>query len=153
MRRTDRVIGIVVLTLAWTGGPVSDTIAREAHPAVAQTSTPVSQGAGMYSKEQAGRGSAVYEANCARCHLENLKGNDMAPALMGDSFLAGWENKSARALYSLILSTMPSDNPGTLAGGDVLDIVAFVLQTNGFAAGSDDLTLDRADKLVIKRLK
>jgi cytochrome c len=107
---------------------------------------------GAYSDAQAARGARVYEANCARCHLANLKGNEMAPALADDSFLSSWDGKSVRSLYRLIVSTMPADNPGALDAGDVLDIVAYLLQANRFPAGSADLNAsDEAQHIQIIR--
>jgi hypothetical protein len=44
-------------------------------------------------------------------------------------------SNSLRALYSRIISTMPSDNPGTLEEKTVLDIVAYLLERTAFPAG------------------
>jgi mono/diheme cytochrome c family protein len=125
-------------TSAWLGGSW-------------QTATGANSESGIFSQEQASRGKAAYQADCAQCHLDNLKGNDMAPALAGETFFASWENKSVRAFYGLVLSTMPADNPGSVSENDVLDIVTFVLQTNGFPPGKNDLTLDEAQKIRITR--
>lgn len=111
------------------------------------------EAAGAFTAEQAARGNRAYQARCARCHLENLLGNDMAPALVGSTFLAGWENKSARALYSRILSTMPSDDPGSVEPGEAIDIVAFVLQKNGVPSGATALDRDRAQQFIIRTPK
>ena len=56
-------------------------------------------------------------------------------AAKNDAFLAEWENKNVRALYSRILSTMPENDPGSLNETEMLDILAYVLQANGFPAG------------------
>ena len=50
-----------------------------------------------------------------------------------------------RALYSRIISTMPAYNPGTLTEKTVLDIVAYLLEANGFPTGTS--ALERADDL------
>jgi cytochrome c len=114
------------------------------------TAAPRTVWAGVYTDEQAIRGATAYQTFCAKCHLENLKGNDMAPSLAGDDFLQAWKGKSVRALYSLILSTMPSDNPGTLASQEVLDIVAYVLKSNEFPSGSEALgSADEAQQIQI----
>jgi len=110
--------------------------------------------AGVYSSEQARRGEVAYGASCAACHLENLKGSDMAPAVVGDAFRNEWDAKSVRALYSRILSTMPADAPATLSEKTVLDIVAYLLEANGFPAGSDQLeSADQAQQIKITRQK
>src|SRR6266404_5739030 len=86
---------------------------------------------GVYSAEQATRGRTTYDAKCASCH----DGGTMGPELWGDQFLAQWDNKLVGAFFSRIQTTMPEDAPGTLGENAVLDVVAYVLQTNGFPAG------------------
>ena len=44
-----------------------------------------------------------------------------------------------RAFYSRILSTMPENDPGSLKENEVLDVIAYVLQAQGFPAGSKEL--------------
>jgi S-disulfanyl-L-cysteine oxidoreductase SoxD len=86
---------------------------------------------GVYSEEQAKRGRTAYDAKCASCH----DGGTMGPELWGDPFLAQWDNKYVRAFFTRIQTTMPDDKPGSLSENEVLDVVAYVLQTNGFPAG------------------
>lgn len=86
---------------------------------------------GVYNQEQAKRGRTAYDAKCAACH----DGGTMGPELWGDPFLTQWENKYVGAFFSRIQTTMPEDAPGSLSDNEVLDIVAYVLQTNGFPAG------------------
>jgi mono/diheme cytochrome c family protein len=101
--------------------------------------------AGVYTKEQAAAGKQLYSDVCSACHLENLSGDTMAPPMAGDEFISNWENKPLRALYSRIISTMPVDSPGTLPEKTVIDIVAYLLEVNGFPAG--DKALEKADEL------
>jgi mono/diheme cytochrome c family protein len=86
---------------------------------------------GVYDQEQAKRGRTAYDAKCASCH----DGGTMGPELWGDPFLAQWENKYVGAFFTRIQTTMPEDAPGSLSESDVLDVVAYVLQTNGFPSG------------------
>ena len=86
---------------------------------------------GVYNQEQARRGRTTYDAKCAACH----DGGTMGPELWGEPFLAQWENKYVGAFFSRIQTTMPEDTPGSLSENDVLDLVSYVLQTNGFPAG------------------
>lgn len=85
----------------------------------------------VYGQEQSKRGRAAYDGKCASCH----DGGTMGPELWGDPFLAQWENKSLAEFFSRIQTTMPEDAPGTLGESEVLDIIAYVLQTNGFPPG------------------
>ena len=96
---------------------------------------------GVYSQEQAKRGRTAYDAKCASCH----DGGTMGPELWGDPFQVQWENKYVREFFGRIQTTMPEDAPGTLSENEVLDIVAYVLQTNGFPAG--DKAIESASAL------
>jgi len=116
-----------------------------------QTAPATSSLTAHFSAAQVKRGELLYQRECARCHLENLKGSELAPALVGTSFLTAWQGKMARALYGRILSTMPSDDPGRLSSPDVLDVVAFVLQSNGHLPGEQDLTPEDAQNIPIDR--
>jgi quinoprotein glucose dehydrogenase len=100
---------------------------------------------GVYSLEQAKNGRAAYSTACGSCHQESLAGDTMSPALVGEEFRATWEGKKLRALYSRIISTMPSDNPGTLPERTVIDVVAYLLEANGFPSGP--AALERPDEL------
>jgi cytochrome c len=95
---------------------------------------------GAFSPEQAKRGEAVYDKNCAACHGTNLEGGQEAPPLNGDIFWSGWDQKTARTLYARVLSTMPPDSPGSIAEKDVIDIVAFVVHANGVPPGTANIT-------------
>lgn len=95
----------------------------------------------VYNQEQAKRGRTTYDAKCAACH----DGGTMGPELWGDPFLTQWENKYVGAFFSRIQTTMPEDAPGSLSENDVLDLVSYVLQTNGFPAG--DKAILRASAL------
>jgi mono/diheme cytochrome c family protein len=85
----------------------------------------------VYSDAQAARGKSVYDKQCSTCH-----DGGMGPGLTGDDFLATWDNKTMRTLYSRILTTMPSDEPGSVPEADLLDLMAYLIRANGFPAGS-----------------
>jgi S-disulfanyl-L-cysteine oxidoreductase SoxD len=61
-------------------------IASVFYPLTAQTSRPVRDG--VYTEDQAKRGSLLYNQHCGACHGADLTGGDEVPALRGDSFLA-----------------------------------------------------------------
>ena len=100
----------------------------------------------VYSPEQSTRGRAAYDAKCASCH----DGGTMGPEWWGDPFLAQWENKSAGEFFTRIETTMPEDAPGTLGESEVLDIIAYVLQTNGFPPG--DKAIESRNALATMKL-
>jgi mono/diheme cytochrome c family protein len=97
---------------------------------------------GVYSSEQAARGQKVYNASCARCHADNLMGNDDAPQLIDKEFLSKWNGKPVGSLVELTRKTMPSDGPGKLTRKVCTDITAYLLSANDFPAGQSDLAPD-----------
>jgi mono/diheme cytochrome c family protein len=108
---------------------------------------------GIYTAEQAKRGQASYAEHCASCHLEDLSGTDRGPALAGDPFMNNWVDLTVGDLFERAYRTMPQDRPGTLMPETTADILALVLQANGFPAGSTELPPDAAalGGIVIKR--
>ncbi len=62
-----------------------------------------------------------------------------------------WVGMSAGDLVDRVRTTMPLDNPGSLNAAAAIDIVAFVLQSNRFPAGSQELTSDTIRKVTIRR--
>ena len=99
---------------------------------------------GVYSTAQAERGKAVFNTTCLRCHGEDLAGNT-APALKGDRFQSSWGGDLIESLFTKVRDTMPP-NFGTILDDQVkLDIVTYILQTNGFPAGTTELMVGSAD--------
>ena len=93
---------------------------------------------GVYTTAQAERGKGVFNTTCLRCHGEDLGGNT-APALKGDRFQSSWGGDMIESLFTKIRDTMPP-NFGTILDDQVkLDIVTYILQTNGFPAGASEL--------------
>lgn len=101
---------------------------------------------GVYTPAQAKSGEVVYRAKCGSCHLDSLAGGtNESPALKGDQFLSHWDGKTLRNFYSRIISTMPFNDPGSLSENDTLEVVAYILQVNGFPTG--DKAAKSADDL------
>jgi mono/diheme cytochrome c family protein len=96
---------------------------------------------GVYTAAQAKRGEALYMMRCVACHGPALAG-DLGPPLSGDVFVNNWQ--SLADLTDKISNTMPYDEPRTLTKAQVADVIAFVLQTNRFPAGSAELGSDDA---------
>jgi quinoprotein glucose dehydrogenase len=95
--------------------------------------------AGVYSEPQAERGKAAYAKYCQACHGETLQGVDVAPALVGSTFLGNWVGLSVGELADRVRMTMPQDNPGTLSSATTADLIALILKSNGYPAGGADL--------------
>ena len=73
------------------------------------------------------------------------------PPLAGEYFKRVWVNKTVRALYDRS-KAMPPAAPGSLATDVYTGIVAYILELNGFEAGTAKLPADgdALDKMTIK---
>jgi cytochrome c len=101
---------------------------------------------GVFTEAQAKLGQKIYDEKCSACHLASLEGGtNESPALKGDTFTTQWDGKPLRALYSRILSTMPSNDPGSLSEKETLNLVAYLLQKNGYPSGK--AALDTPEEL------
>jgi len=100
-----------------------------------------SQADGAFTAGQAAKGAAVYAKSCAACHGQKLEGSS-STALVGASFAGKWGDgkHSIDDLYFVIRTQMPYGAAGTLTDQQYLDVVAFMLQSNGSRAGNKMLT-------------
>ena len=94
---------------------------------------------GVYTEAQAKRGEAEYGMNCAKCH----EGADVdGPSLTGDPFIDRWREDRLTSLFTFIRTEMPRDTPGKLDEARYRDILAFLLQANGYPTGAMELTTE-----------
>ena len=93
---------------------------------------------GVYSAAQAARGLTMYGERCAACHGASLQGAS-GPPLQGEAFVTRWRSEPLSALLSKVEKTMPADAPGALTSQQSADLVAHLLNRNGFPAGRADL--------------
>jgi mono/diheme cytochrome c family protein len=96
------------------------------------TVPPMSTQGGVYTSEQAARGKNVYFGKCRSCHDPST----------GDAFARLWAGKTVGDLFSYVLKTMPSNDPGTLDPYDDADVVAYLLQVTGMPTGQRELPAD-----------
>ena len=94
---------------------------------------------GAYTEEQAKRGEAIYYSRCAACHGSEQDGGDMTPPLKGSAFTGTWNDLTVGDLVERVRVSMPLDNPGSLSRQQTVDVVSFVLKTNGWPAGDTEL--------------
>lgn len=94
----------------------------------------------LYTGDQATAGAAVYSQACAACHGAQLEGV-AAPALKGANFgeMATAQGLTADALLDVIANTMPQSDPGSLKPDEYAAVTAYILQQNGYPAGSTAL--------------
>ena len=93
-----------------------------------------------YTSAQAEAGRSAYQASCASCHLPELGGRNEAPPLAGSNFMSAWGARSTSDLLTLIRSTMPPGNRGSLSEETYVNLVAFLLEANGALPGNQSLT-------------
>ena len=94
---------------------------------------------GVYTAEQAKRGQARYNQQCASCHGDTLMGGESAPPLAGGEFLSTWNGLTAGELFDRTRTTMPQNKPGSLSREANAEILAYMLSVNQFPAGKADL--------------
>jgi len=97
---------------------------------------------GVYTPAQAERGLKAYMDHCARCHRDDLRGNPEAQALTGTRFIDTWREDSLFALFDHMATRMPREPRTTLPTPVYVDVLAFVLQFNGYPAGEQELTAE-----------
>ena len=101
---------------------------------------------GIFSPVQADRGQAVYTARCAACHGPTLDGTGEAPGLSGGEFVSHYDQLTVGDLFERVRTTMPQNEPATLSRDEYADVVAFLLKSNGFPAGT--AALDRRTEVL-----
>jgi cytochrome c len=122
-----------------------------------------SQWDGVYTAAQAGRGRVAYERHCGGCHGEDMRGADRVrfspaqaartPPLVGAQFTSQWDGRSLGELFDRIRISMPEQNPGSLSGQTVADILALLLQQGRYPAGREELPPVRQELDAIVFLK
>ena len=103
---------------------------------------------GVFTEEQALRGRHQYQTTCGRCHGEDLTGSN-ARALVGDTFLRNWSSLSLDGLFDRV-QTMPPGGAMTLGEDTYVDILTYVLETNGFPAGSEELRSETLPEIIVE---
>jgi S-disulfanyl-L-cysteine oxidoreductase SoxD len=104
---------------------------------------PVSILDGVFSAAQAARGAAAYRVHCSGCHGDDLVSVDVyAPDLVGPAFASRWVDRTLAERLERIRTTMPLNRGGSLEDETYLDLIVFILQTNGYPSGEEELELD-----------
>ena len=99
---------------------------------------------GVFTEDQAARGKSTYEQECAACHLDDLLGDGIAPALTGAAFHFRWGELSVADMRAAIRTTMPQGAPASLSAQAYVDIISYILQANDLPAGDSELPTDEA---------
>lgn len=113
-------------------------------PAKRTAAVPAPSPAGWFTAEQAARGKPLYEQHCGKCHGTDFVPDDFATGLKGAAFDWRWKERTVYDFYETTRTTMPPGEGGTIGPRTTADIVAYILQVNGFAAGASELPADPA---------
>ena len=135
-KRSSLIIGALGLILTVPAVAIDDGD-NSVLAATLQSGTSVWDG--VYTEEQAARGQKAYVQDCAQCHLEDLLGDGIASALIGEPFTFRWSDLSVGDMFVVIRTTMPEGAAGNLSRRRYLDIISYLLQANEFPAGDTPL--------------
>jgi mono/diheme cytochrome c family protein len=91
---------------------------------------------GVYTEVQAARATATFNQSCSNCHALSPQGNR---SLTGDKFWEGFTQKTVGDLLTYVKTNMPNGNGGSLSAATYNDLVALILKSNNFPAGSTEL--------------
>jgi mono/diheme cytochrome c family protein len=100
---------------------------------------------GVYTDAQARRGQRLYAQECANCHHDDRRGEGSAPSLVGPSFFFRWGDLSLDDMLTATRTTMPQGAPGSLGLEAYLDVISFLLESNGIPPGMSELPQERDD--------
>jgi quinoprotein glucose dehydrogenase len=99
----------------------------------------------VYTQEQVTNGAALYDTQCAVCHGRDLNGTEGGNALAGSRFISQWNNTTLDSLFGVTKETMPKTNPNSLDNNSYTNLLAFILYSNGYPAGSHELPANKDD--------
>jgi mono/diheme cytochrome c family protein len=131
------LLALLILSGACSASTATSA-ANPAEPAVPATpetevaaETQVAAAATFYTAEQAARGLQTFRRVCAECHNRS--------DFRGRQFELDWRRLTARNLFRTMVESMPEDNPGGLVDEAYVDVIAYILELNGFPPGDTEL--------------
>ena len=97
-----------------------------------------------FDSAQVAHGKRLYGSSCAKCHGANMQGVT-APALSGPAFApASGSHLTIGGIYTYMSTNMPADRPGKMKDDEYADIMAYLLNANGYGPGTTKMTADTA---------
>ena len=107
---------------------------------------------GIYTKAQAEAAKPKFDKMCAECHAFTVATKKQEKDLpLGDEpFIKKWEGRTLDELLTLIVTTMPNDGSAVVTDDEALNLLAYVLQRNGFAPGKAPLDKSGAAAVIAR---
>ena len=108
---------------------------------------------GVYTIGQAARGKEIFERECAVCHSAKpgaSAGDGSVPSLIGADFHYRWADSSIAYLIDTIRQTMPEAAPNTLSLQEYTLVTTYLLELNGYPAGT--LELDATNRKGLEQI-
>jgi PQQ-dependent dehydrogenase (s-GDH family) len=147
-----------ILAYTYTGegtGKGEEPVVTKAEPSAQPAATPAAAAGGIppqFTAAQVAAGKAAYNSNCAVCHGSTMTNGTFGTPLAGEYFKSNWGGRPLRAFFDKSQKTMPPAAPASLPADSYANIVAYILDTNGFKAGSSSLPAggEALDKMTIK---
>ena len=130
-------------------------------PAAVQTASadpPKSSASGgaprLYTEKQAKAGEQIAKHICSVCHGPDLQGKS-GPAIAGPAFLkkAAALEWTVGNLRTIVTSTMPRNNPGSLTKEQYANVLSYLLADNCYPAGQTKFPTRNTAKLKHAALK
>jgi mono/diheme cytochrome c family protein len=100
----------------------------------------------LFTNSDAVQGRIVFEQHCAACHGDDLRGK-IGPALIGPSLGSAGDHATVSIIFNVIAFEMPADDPASLTKQNYADVMAYILQRNGYPAGTHPLSYTAAEAL------
>jgi mono/diheme cytochrome c family protein len=119
------VLSSLLICSAALVGAIVERVHAQAKPAATATKTTLS---GVYTAAQAAKGEDIYYTICISCHPKGT--------YAGPGFKNNWNNRPLWDLWDWISNKMPKNDPGSLEPGQVVQVMAYILQQNKMPAGS-----------------
>jgi mono/diheme cytochrome c family protein len=84
---------------------------------------------GVFTKQQAKTGEALYAQQCLLCHDKKY----FRPVLKRQ------EGQSIAVMFAVMSTSMPESNPGFLSEKEYVDILAYILSLSRYVSGETEL--------------
>lgn len=132
---------ILAFTYAGEGDPNASEAPRRVsqnRPPAARPARPADDNAGpglppQFTAQQVAEGKTAYDSYCAVCHGSTLTNGTFGTPLAGEYFQNQWHGRTVAAFYEKS-KTMPPAAPASLPDRSYANIVAYMLEVNGFQA-------------------